>query len=250
MVPPRVFISYSHDSIEHKKWVLDFATTLRNRGVDAVIDQWDLKPGDDLPHFMETELVQAQYVLMVCSNRYVDKANAGEGGVGYEKMILTSSYLSKIDSSKVIPIIRQPSGTYRVPTFLATKLFVDFSNDSEVEFRFDELLRHILNAPLYEKPEIGANPFVPMQGSAPDRRSDGIKEVMKAMAKCFNRSAAKFVSYQSLVSNAPMHRIALDKYLKDAKEEGLIDSMYREPDRLVLTSEGREYLFEHKIVEL
>jgi hypothetical protein len=250
MVPPRVFISYSHDSIEHKKWVLDFATTLRNRGVDAVIDQWDLKPGDDLPHFMETELVQAQYVLMVCSNRYVEKANAGEGGVGYEKMILTSSYLSKIDASKVIPIIRQSGGTYRVPTFLGTKLFVDFSNDSEVEFRFDELLRHILDAPLYEKPEIGANPFVPMEGSAPDRRADGVKEIMKAMAKCFNGSAASFVSFSTLVPSVSMHRLALDKYLKDAKEEGLVESVYRYPNRLVLTSKGREYLFEHKIVEL
>lgn len=37
MNPPRVFISYSHDSAEHKKWVLDFSTTLRNRGVDAVL---------------------------------------------------------------------------------------------------------------------------------------------------------------------------------------------------------------------
>ena len=49
MIPPKVFISYSHDSAEHKQWVLEFATTLRNRGVDAILDQWDLKPGDDLP---------------------------------------------------------------------------------------------------------------------------------------------------------------------------------------------------------
>ncbi|EKF9281191.1 toll/interleukin-1 receptor domain-containing protein [Vibrio cholerae] len=250
MVPPRVFISYSHDSIEHKKWVLDFATTLRNRGVDAVIDQWDLKPGDDLPHFMETELVQAQYVLMVCSNRYVDKANAGEGGVGYEKMILTSNYLSRIDASKVIPIIRQSSGTYRVPTFLATKLFVDFSKDSEVEFSFDELLRHLLDAPLYEKPEIGANPFVPMKGAAPDRRSDGIKEVMKGLAHCFDGSASGFVYFSSLLSSVSMHRIALDKYLSDAKKEGLVVSPNLHPDRLVLTEKGREYIFEHGIVEL
>lgn len=107
MNPPRVFISYSHDTAEHKEWVLDFATTLRNRGVDAVLDQWDLKPGDDLPHFMETQLEVADYVLMVCTEKYVEKANTGEGGVGYEKMIMTSSLLKKIDSSKVIPIIRQ-----------------------------------------------------------------------------------------------------------------------------------------------
>lgn len=151
---PRVFISYSHDSAEHKSWVLDFATTIRNRGVDAVLDQWDLRPGDDLPHFMETELEKCDYVVMVCTEKYVNKANAGEGGVGYEKMIMTSSMLKKIDSNKVIPIISQ-AGTSNTPTFLKTKLYINFSKDDEIEYSLDELLRTLLNAPLYEKPEIG-----------------------------------------------------------------------------------------------
>jgi len=95
--PPRVFISYSHDTAEHKQWVLKFATTLRDRGIDAVLDQWDLKPGDDLPHFMETNLASSDYILMVCSETYVKKANRGTGGVGYEKMIITSSLLGNMD---------------------------------------------------------------------------------------------------------------------------------------------------------
>lgn len=62
MPPPRVFISYSHDPAEHKSWVIDFASTLRNRGEDAVLDQWDLRPGDDLPHFMDVEYEKCDYV--------------------------------------------------------------------------------------------------------------------------------------------------------------------------------------------
>ena len=81
-VPPRVFVSYSHDSAEHKGWVLNLATTLRHRGVDAVLDQWDLKPGKDLGHFMETNLVGCDFAIMVCTPNYVQKANAGTGGVG------------------------------------------------------------------------------------------------------------------------------------------------------------------------
>lgn len=250
MIPPRVFISYSHDSPEHKKWVLDFATTLRNRGIDAVIDQWELKPGDDLPHFMETELTAAKHVLMICSNKYVEKANAGEGGVGYEKMILTSSYLSRIDGSKIIPIIRQPAGTYLVPTFLSSKLFVNFSSDSEVEFRFDELLRHLLDAPLFEKPVIGSNPFKPMTGSAPDRRSDGVKELMKGIAKCFDTTSHDNITFRQLLNELPMHRIAVDKYLHDAKKSGLLESVMYHADLIKLTDKGRDYLFEHQLVEL
>ena len=123
---PKVFISYSHDSQEHKKWVLDLATRLRNTGVDAVIDQWELRPGDDLPHFMETQLAASDYVLMICTNRYVEKANAGVGGVGYEKMIITSDLMKRIDSNKVIPLIRQ-QGSHDLPTFLKSKLFIEFS---------------------------------------------------------------------------------------------------------------------------
>jgi len=250
MNPPRVFVSYSHDSVEHKKWVLDFASTLRNRGVVAILDQWDLEPGEDLPHFMETQLSSAQYVLMVCSSRYVEKANAGEGGVGYEKMIMTSNLLSKIDNSKVIPLIRQPAGTHHVPTFLSTKIFINFSNDAELEFSFDELLRHLLKAPLFEKPEIGLNPFQPMVNSGPDRRSDGVKEVLKGVSKCFNKTAMSYIRFADLMAVLTMHRIAIEKYLADAMEAGLLSSVKGYRSRIILTEKGREYLFEHQIVEL
>jgi len=183
--PPRVFISYSHDTAEHKKWVLKFATTLRNRGIDAVLDQWDLKAGDDLPHFMETNLADSDYILMVCSETYVERANRGTGGVGYEKMIITSSLLGSIDGNKVIPIIRQES-TNDVPTFLKSKLYIDFSKDKDIEYNLDELIRTLLKAPLYEKPQIGKNPFKPMAESIPDRTADGLKELMKLIAECYD----------------------------------------------------------------
>jgi hypothetical protein len=36
----RVFISYSHDSIEHARLVLELAERLRADGVDAQLDQY------------------------------------------------------------------------------------------------------------------------------------------------------------------------------------------------------------------
>ena len=38
--PPKVFISYSHDSPEHAQHVLELAERLRKDGVDAQIDQY------------------------------------------------------------------------------------------------------------------------------------------------------------------------------------------------------------------
>lgn len=243
---PRVFISYSHDSAEHKSWVLDFATTLRNRGIDAVLDQWDLRPGDDLPHFMETELERCDYVLMICTENYVLKANAGEGGVGYEKMIMTSSLLKTIDSNKVIPIIRQAGNSLR-PTFLNTKLYIDFSNDDDVEYSLDELLRTLLNSPLYEKPEIGKNPFVPMEHSKPDRTADGLKEVMTTFARAFEKKTRDYVTMNNLLPHAKMHRLTFDKYIRLAMKEGLIGEKL--PQWYIVTEKGYDYLVTHNIVE-
>ncbi|MFC4859221.1 SEFIR domain-containing protein [Actinophytocola glycyrrhizae] len=37
---PRVFVTYAHESDEHKEQVLAFATFLRQVGIDAVLDLW------------------------------------------------------------------------------------------------------------------------------------------------------------------------------------------------------------------
>jgi hypothetical protein len=246
MNPPRVFVSYSHDSTAHKKWVLEFATTLRNRGVDAVLDQWDLKPGDDLPHFMETQLESADFASMICTEKYVEKANAGEGGVGYEKMIMTSSMLSKIDSNKVIPIIRQ-NGSKDRPTFMKSKLYIDFSNDEDAEYNLDDLLRVLLDAPLYKKPEIGANPFKPMEEARPDRTSDGVREVMIAVSKTYDESIYEYITFPQLIKNLTMQRLTLDRYLKEAEHQGLI----KRPQHkiVIITSKGLDYLVAKGIIE-
>ena len=210
------------------------------------MDQWDLNPGDDLPHFMETELAQCDYVIMICSETYVTKANAGEGGVGYEKMIITSSLLKNIDGNKIIPVIRQTTAPV-LPTFLKTKFYIDFSNDLDVEYSLDELLRAILNAPLFEKPEIGANPFTPLEGARPDRTADGIKGAMTDIAKAFEFWPGHSLSLAALVRDSETHRLKLEKYLEKAVTEGLLAKTIKH--RYSVTKDGYEYLVTHGIIE-
>lgn len=246
MVPPRVFVSYSHDSAKHKSWVLDFATTLRYRGIDTVLDQWDLRPGDDLPHFMETELAKCDFVITVCSEAYVAKADAGEGGVGYEKMIVTASLLKEIDSNKIIPVIRQSSSLV-LPTFLQTKLYINFSNDAEVEYSLDELIRVLLNAPLYEKPEIGASPFRPLQDSKPDRSADGLKAAMTAIATAFEKSPYDKLRIGIINKYTDMHRLKLERYLSQAEIKGLVES--DTIGQYSVTNAGFDYLVNHGVID-
>ena len=159
MNPPTVFISYSQDSPEHKAWVLKLATDLRTSGVDAVLDQWGLVPGQDIAAFMQRGIIESDRVLLICSDNYVSKAEAGLGGVGYERLVLTADIVQNIDTKKFIPIVRNNESKVKVPRFLGPRLYLDFSNDASYAVRLEELLRELLGAPAVEKPPLGPSPF-------------------------------------------------------------------------------------------
>ena len=244
---PKAFISYSHDSQQHKKWVLDLATRLRNNGVDAILDQWALGPGDDLPHFMEKNLSTADRILMVCTDNYVKKANNGAGGVGYEKMIVTADLLRRIDSNKIIPLIRQ-SGTHAVPTFLQSKLYLDFSREDQMEPAFDDLVRAIHGAPLYVAPPVSNNPFVPVADTPAEKTGDGVLEVMKIIVTLFESDSSKLIPYDHIFRQAPMSRIMLDIYIQQAMDQGLIVWYNNTHQYFTLENKGKHYAVQHKLI--
>lgn len=248
MAIPRVFISYSHDSQEHKKWVLDLATRLRNTGIDAILDQWELTPGADIPHFMETQLATANYILMICTDKYVDKANLGVGGVGYEKMMITAELMKSIESTKIIPIIKQ-YGTRNVPTFLQSKYSINLSNADSFEFYYDELIRKFHGAPLYEKPEIGNNPFTPVKELIIDKTNDEIKEVMLIIVMLFENNTKDYILYSEIVRNLNISRIMTDLILNKMLDQKLIDNKKYGNTHLQLTDEGKYYAIEHKLIK-
>ncbi len=244
---PKVFVSYSHDSLDHKKWVLELATRLRQNGVDATLDQWDLTAGDDVPHFMESNLAKADYILMICTSKYVEKANAGSGGVGYEKMIITSSLMKSISESKIIPVIRQ-SGTTEVPTFLKSKLYINYSKDDDYEYASDELLRKIHDAPLFKKPEIGYKPFSPVAVGSKTPQHDTLMEVMRVMIQIFEHGQREFVVYSEVRSMIPgMSRTMIDVALDQAKSEKLI-SFTGVSEAIWITPLGKKYALDNKLV--
>lgn len=243
MAIPKAFISYSHDSQKHKKWVLDFATRLRNSGVDAILDQWELGPGDDLTSFMEQNLAQADRILMVCTEKYVQKANKGVGGVGYEKMIITADLLKNIDSNKVIPIIRQ-NGTHEVPTFLKTKIFLDFSHEDNFEFSFDELIRSLHGAPLFKKPAVANNPFTPVSETPAERTGDALIKLMGIVVSDFE-NGNNYSNYLKVLRRWGASRIMLDGIIDDAKSQRLL---LQDDDRdLYLTDNGKSFAVKHKL---
>lgn len=159
---PRVFISYSHDSVSHKAWVLQLATRLVQNGVDVVLDQWDLALGLDLQLFMESGLTSSERVVVVSSANYVEKANLRRGGSGFETRIMSADMLDDgVRKDRIVPVIRNnPDGAGALlPTFLKGIFYVDMREDSQYEAMYEDLLRSILDVPKAVKPPIGVNPF-------------------------------------------------------------------------------------------
>src|SRR5713226_1231517 len=160
MTTPKAFISYSHDSDAHKAWVLRLASDLRAKGIDVVLDQWDLAPGQDVSLFMQRGIVNADRVLLVCSGNYVEKADSGSGGVGYERLIVTAEVVQSIDTIKFVPIIRSNTKSKNVtPVFLGPRLYLDFRTDDQYDAKLDELVREMHGAPTLAKPALGPSPF-------------------------------------------------------------------------------------------
>ena len=191
---PKVFISYSHDSPEHKRWVSELGTRLRHNGVDAILDQWDLGPGDDVTQFIERGIMDSDRVLVVCTDQYVRKANAGEGGVGYERMIVTAQLVKDLGTDKFIPVIRQVSGQEKTPAFLGTRVYIDFRNDSQSESEFDKLIHELHRVPVVGKPPLGRNPFATLPSGKETPPSEGLDTQLPDIADQVKSAAEAYAA--------------------------------------------------------
>src|SRR5258705_5882703 len=71
--PPKVFISYSHDSPEHEQRVLELANRLRRDGIDCTIDQYVVVPEEGWPRWMDKQIRDSDFVVMVCTETYYQR---------------------------------------------------------------------------------------------------------------------------------------------------------------------------------
>lgn len=143
----RVFLSYAHSTEAHKAWVKRLSTELRSRAIETILDQDDLHFGQLISKFQEEGIRSADRVVVVCSDRYVEKAdNAPDSGVGQERALMTLELKAK-DSFKFIPILRDNTlgQGRRLPLCLGDRLWLDFSDDARFEQSTGILVSAILN---------------------------------------------------------------------------------------------------------
>jgi hypothetical protein len=118
---PRVFISYSHDSAEHRDRVLELADRLRADGIDAMIDQYIQFPPEGWPNWCEAEIRKADFVPMVCTETYLrridgdEEPGKGHGVLWEARLIKQHLYDAGSVSRKFVPLLFADGLSAHVP---------------------------------------------------------------------------------------------------------------------------------------
>lgn len=157
---PKVFISYSWDSEKHQNWVLNFATKLRENGIDVILDQWEIssKGGSPIPTFMLNSVSSSERVLCIMTPNYKLKTDKLAGGVGFEYSILSSELADDLRSTKFIPILRKGEAEESTPTLLKQRIAYYMRDEDDFETAFTDLLRDLYGEPKIVKPALGKKP--------------------------------------------------------------------------------------------
>lgn len=144
-VHPRVFVS--HASEDKERFVLGFARRLRENGVDAWIDRWEMLPGDSIvDKIFEEGLKDAKAVIVVLSKNSLQKPWVREElNAGVVKRINTGS--------KLIPVVIDDC---EVPEVLKSTVWQRINDLAAYEEDLQRILASIFGS--YDKPPIGKAP--------------------------------------------------------------------------------------------
>jgi TIR domain len=165
--PAKVFVSYSHDSPAHADRVLALADQLRADGVDVALDQYDPNPAEGWPLWMEKNLDDAPFVLMVCTETYRRRVMGNEPpgtglGVRWEgKLIYNRIYNDAPGGSRFIPILLDGGSSDHIPTPVLGHTRYEICRFDLSDPGYVSLYRHLTGRPLTPKPALGPLKDVP-----------------------------------------------------------------------------------------
>jgi hypothetical protein len=156
--PPKVFISYSHDTVEHQERVLGLADRLRADGIDAEIDQYNVSPPEGWPLWCERQIEAADFVLMVCTETYHHRVKGdeqpGQGrGVVWEAGIIRQIlYDAGAVGDKFVPVLFSDGSPEQIPRPIKGSSW----HIVDREDGYEDLYRRLTKQPRLLRPALGA----------------------------------------------------------------------------------------------
>lgn len=155
--PPKVLISYSHDSPEHADRVRELSDRLRADGIDCILDQYEVSPPEGWPRWMDRQIRDADFVLMICTETYYRRVMGEEKpgiglGVRWEGHLIYQ-HLSNAGmlNTTFIPVLLESGEFKHIPTPLQGVAHYF----AETEEGYEDLYRRLTNQPEHVKPALG-----------------------------------------------------------------------------------------------
>lgn len=200
---PRVFISYCWSNEDYISKVVDFAKRLRSNGIDVVLDQFQMKLGNDMNNFMEKCVNDPTItnVLILLSPDYKTKADSRTGGAGIETQIISGEVYSNVENTKFIPILFEKRGediAACIPTYLKQRRWLDMSEDSNYEMQYIELVRTLYGNDKYIENPLGTKPEWVDETNEKVANSQIVINTYKALKKEYGNDRATANSFDAL----------------------------------------------------
>jgi hypothetical protein len=182
----KVFISYSHDTPEHSKRVLELAWALRNHGIDVELDQFHNEEIVDWPRWCneQTSRECSDFVVCVCTveyrHRIEGKVPPEKGkGVYWEGSLLDDDLYDEKGNSRLVPIRFDGGAESSIPRFLRGWTHCLIRQFALNDPGYEHLLRILTKQSKVEKNSLGTVPVLPTE-RAPTGSQSSAKTNFKA----------------------------------------------------------------------
>lgn len=198
MNPPKVFISYSHDSDAHRGRVFELSEKLRSEGVDCNIDQYEMAPPDGWPRWMRNQIKKSDFVIVVCTEvyeqRYEGLETFGTGaGAKWEGAIITQQlYEAEGQNTKFIPVVFSTADLRHIPLEMRGGTWYRLDDEKGYEL----LYRQLTGQPQIIKSGLGKLRTLPPTGRKQSLPADGDDESLQKL-----KTPVSHYSLRRLVSN-------------------------------------------------
>ena len=240
-IPPRVFISYTHDSEHHRERVLKLADSLRKYAINCDLDQYEIAlQKSDGPAWMAKMIRDADFVLMACTEEYLGAWNddlplSKRQGARWEIVhIRAEHYNNGSKGDKFIPITFDPKDTNFIPmAFLSATRYVITD-----EGGIDELYRRLTNQHDTPRPELGEFVELPPSDNRPTHRRPGEGNVNSPTTASPDSNTVSSVA-EGIVIYGDKNQLTLNiGQLNISKSDGAADDNQATPVQGVIDGES------------
>jgi hypothetical protein len=209
-----VFISYSHDSDEHRKRVLALSERLRADGIETLLDQYvNGSPSQGWPRWMLDQLDAANAVLVVCTETYYRRFRGheepGKGkGVDWEGALITQEiYDRRSQTLKFVPVFLSAAAEDWIPEPLRSTTHYALTSEFGYQGLYDFLLEQAGVQPgpvgtLKPKPREKGVALTFDEPPASEVKIDISRIIKYAPAELIGREAETKLLYLLLAANA------------------------------------------------